>query len=43
MIMNINTSLNVNGNIVNILVRGSWSWKSWNVVGEFLNRGEELN
>jgi len=40
MIMNINTSLNVNGNIVNILVGGSWSWI---VVGEFLNRGEELN
>jgi hypothetical protein len=40
MIMNINTSANVNGNIVNILVRDSWSW---NVVGAFLNRGEELN
>ena len=40
MIMNINTSVNVNGNIENILVRGSWSW---NVVGAFLNRGEELN
>jgi hypothetical protein len=40
MIMNITTSVNVNGNIVNILVRGSWSW---NVVGEFLNSGEELN
>jgi hypothetical protein len=40
MIMNINTSVNVNGNIVNILVRGSWSW---NVVGPFLNSGEELN
>lgn len=40
MIMNINTSVNVNGNIVNILVQRSWSW---NVVGEFLNRGEELN
>jgi hypothetical protein len=40
MIMNIDTSLNVNGNIVNILVGGGWSW---NVVGEFLNRGEELN
>ena len=40
MIMNINTSVIVNGNIVNILVRGSWSW---NVVGAFLNRGEELN
>lgn len=40
MIMNINSSLKVNGNIVNILVRGSWSW---NVVGAFLNRGEELN
>jgi hypothetical protein len=40
MIMNINTSLNVNGNIVNILVGGGWSW---NVVGAFLNRGEELN
>ena len=43
MIMNINTSVDVNGNIVNILVGASWSWKSWNVVGEFLNRGEELN
>lgn len=40
MIMNINTSINVNGNIVNILVGASWSW---NVVCEFLNRGEELN
>lgn len=40
MIMNINSSLKVNGNIVNILVRGSWSW---NVVSAFLNRGEELN
>jgi hypothetical protein len=40
MIMNINASVIVNGNIVNILVRGSWSW---NVVGEFLNSGEELN
>ena len=40
MIMNINTSVNVNGNIVNILVGASWSWK---VVGEFLIRGEELN
>ncbi len=40
MIMNIDTSLKVNGNIVNILVRGSWSW---NVVRTFLNRGEELN
>ena len=39
MIMNINTSVNVNGDIINIL-DGSWSW---NVVGEFLNRGEELN
>jgi hypothetical protein len=39
MIMNINTSVNVNGNIVNIL-DGSWSWI---VVGAFLNRGEELN
>jgi hypothetical protein len=38
--MNITTSVNVNGNIVNILVRSSWSW---NVVGAFLNRGEELN
>ena len=38
--MNIDTNLNVNGNIVNILVRGSCSW---NVVGAFLNRGEELN
>jgi hypothetical protein len=38
--MNITTSVNVNGNIVNILVRSSWSW---NVVGEFLNSGEELN
>lgn len=37
--MNINTSVNVNGNIVNIL-DGSWSWI---VVGAFLNRGEELN
>ena len=40
MIMIINTSVNVNGNIVNILVGTSWSW---NVVGEFLNSGEELN
>lgn len=40
MIMNIDTNLNVNGNIVNILVWGSWSW---NVVGAFLNRGVELN
>jgi len=40
MILNITTSVNVNGNIVNILVRPSWSW---NVVGEFINRGEELN
>lgn len=40
MIMNITTIVNVNDAIVNILVRGSWSW---NVVGEFLNRGEELN
>jgi hypothetical protein len=40
MIMNIDTNLNVNGNIVNILVRGSWSC---NVVGAFLNRREELN
>jgi hypothetical protein len=40
MIMNIDTSLNVNGNIVNILVRGSWSW---NVVGAFVNRREDLN
>ncbi len=40
MIMNINTSLNVNGNIVNILVGAS---RSRNVVGAFLNRGEELN
>ena len=39
MIMNINTSVNVNGNIANIL-DGSWSWI---VVGAFLNRGEELN
>ena len=38
--MNINTSPNVNGNIVNILVRDSWSWI---VVGEFPNSGEELN
>lgn len=38
--MNINTSINVIGNIVNILVGASWSW---NVVSEFLNRGEELN
>lgn len=38
--MNITTSVYVNGNIVNILVRGSWSW---NVVDEFLNSGEELN
>jgi hypothetical protein len=37
--MNINTSVNVNGNVVNIL-DGSWSWI---VVGAFLNRGEELN
>ena len=40
MIMNINTSVNVNGNIVNIQVRGSWSCI---VVSAFLNRGEELN
>jgi len=40
MIMNINTGVNVNGNIVNILVGDSWSW---NVIGTFLNRGEELN
>jgi hypothetical protein len=40
MIMNINTSVNVNGNIVNILDGASWSWI---VVGAFLNRGEELN
>ena len=40
MILNITTSVNVNGNIVNILVGASWSWK---VVGEFLNSGEELN
>jgi hypothetical protein len=40
MIMNINTGVNVNGNIVNILVGGSWSW---NVIRTFLNRGEELN
>jgi hypothetical protein len=40
MIMNINTGVNVNGNIVNILVGGSWSW---NVIRAFLNRGEELN
>ena len=39
MIMNINTSVNVNGNIVNILVGDSWSWI---VVGAFLVRGEEL-
>ena len=38
--MNITTSVNVNGDIVNISVRGSWSW---NVVGESLNSGEELN
>jgi hypothetical protein len=38
--MNITTSINVIGNIANILVQGSWSW---NVVGAFLNRGEELN
>jgi len=38
--MNITKSVNVNGNIVNILVRSSWSW---NVVDEFLNSGEELN
>lgn len=37
--MNINTSVNVNGNIVNIL-DGSWSWI---VAGVFLNRGEKLN
>ena len=43
MIMNITTSPNVNGKIVNILVRGSWSWKSWIVVGEFPKSGEELN
>lgn len=40
MTMNITTSVNVNGNIVNILVEGSWSWI---VVGAFVNRGEELN
>jgi hypothetical protein len=39
MIMTINTSVNVNGNIVNIL-DGSWSWI---VVGAILNREEELN
>jgi hypothetical protein len=40
MTMNITTSINVNENIANILLGGSWSW---NVVGSFLNRGEELN
>jgi hypothetical protein len=40
MIMNITTNPTVNGNIVNILVQGS---SSWNVLGAFLNRGEELN
>jgi hypothetical protein len=38
--MNTNTSVNVNGNILNILVRCIWSW---NVVSEFQHRREELN